>query len=229
MKLGLGTGSTVSHTVIELGRMMAEDGLEISGIPTSNATARLAKEVGIPLLDWSNVESLDLVIDGADEVDRDFQLIKGGGGALTREKIVANIGAAMVVVADPLKDVEVLGGFPLPVEILPFGWQSTIRHLQNNCPGSVTIRRLSNAPAIVLDGEEIYVTEAGGPFVTDNGNLIVDCKFGSTINNPVELESRILTIPGVVEVGLFNNMCDVFIIGSANGVEVRMRPGGRLG
>lgn len=228
MNLGLGTGSTVYYTIIELGRMIAEEGLEIAGMPTSKATALLAQKVGIPLLNWSEVETLDLVIDGADEVDGDFQLIKGGGGALTREKIVANIGAAMVVVADPRKDVTVLGEFPLPVEILPFGWESTFRHLQNLCEGDVTIRRSPEVPAFELDGEKIDVNEHGGPFVTDNGNLIADCNFGATIDNPIELESDILGIPGVVEVGLFNDMCDVLIIGSSAGVEVRMRRGGRL-
>ena len=163
------------------------------------------------------------------KIDVDFQLIKGGGGALTREKIVANIGAAMVVVADPRKDVEVLGQFPLPVEILPFGWESTLRHLQKLCQGSAMVRRQVDAPNVILDGQEIECNAAGGVFVTDNGNLIADCNFAATINNPIELESEILAIPGVVEVGLFNNMCDVFIIGSLAGVEVRVRPGGRLG
>ena len=117
MKVGLGTGSTVKHTVVELGRRMADEGLEIVGVPTSLATEKLAIEVGIPLVELSDIDGLDIVIDGADEYDPDFQLIKGGGAALLREKIVAQESAAMVVVADDRKRVEILGAFPLPIEL----------------------------------------------------------------------------------------------------------------
>jgi len=120
MKVGLGTGSTVKHTVIELGRRMAEEGLEIIGVPTSLATEKLAIEVGIPLVELSQIDGLDIVIDGADEYDPNFQLIKGGGAALLREKIVAQESAGMVVVADDRKRVEKLGAFPLPIEVTPF-------------------------------------------------------------------------------------------------------------
>ena len=210
MKVGLGTGSTVRFTVIELARRMKEDGLRISGIPTSKETQELALSLGIPLLEWSEVDSLDVTIDGSDEFDPNFQLIKGGGGALTREKIVANVSNAMVVVTDPSKDVATLGAFPLPVEIIEFGWEVTAEHLSRLCPGDV-IRR---------GGEQ--------PFVTDNGNFIIDCHFGSTIDDPCDLEMRIRGIPGVVEVGLFNDMADAVVIGSSSGVEVRMKPEGRL-
>jgi len=229
MRLGLGTGSTVSHTVIELGRLIAEDGLDVVGVPTSIATADLAAEVGVPLLDWSEVDALDLIIDGADEVDRYFQLIKGGGGALTREKIVANICSGMVVVVDPSKMVETLGAFRLPVEILPFGWQSTLDLLRRTCPGLVSLRRVPGEPDVSLDGQTVSATVEGGPFVTDNGNLIVDCQHGPTIDRPRSLESALLAIPGVVEVGLFTDMCDVVVIGTDDGTEVRLRPEGRLG
>ena len=120
MKVGLGTGSTVKHTVIELGRMISEEGLKIVGVPTSIVTEKLALEVGIPLVELSSVDGLDIVIDGADEYDPNFQLIKGGGAALLREKIVAQESAAMVVVADDRKRVEQLGAFPLPIEVTPF-------------------------------------------------------------------------------------------------------------
>ena len=120
MKVGLGTGSTVKYTVIELGRRIREEGLQITGVPTSIVTENLAIESGIPLLELSDVDGLDIVIDGADEFDPDFQLIKGGGAALLREKIVAQESKIMVVVADERKKVSTLGAFPLPIEITPF-------------------------------------------------------------------------------------------------------------
>lgn len=210
MNVGLGTGSTVSHTVIELGRRVREEGLLIKGVPTSLETESLAQQVGITLLEWSEVESLDITIDGADEFDPDFHLIKGGGGALTREKIVAQVSRAMVVVTDPRKDVQTLGAFPLPVEVLPFGWQVTAGHLSKLCRGQV-VRR---------GGED--------PFVTDNGNFIFDCHFGPTIDQPKSLEIAINSIAGVVEVGLFTDIADAVVIGSPAGCEVRIKAGGRL-
>ncbi|MDP7001440.1 MAG: ribose-5-phosphate isomerase RpiA, partial [Candidatus Poseidoniaceae archaeon] len=146
MKVGLGTGSTVAYTVIEIGRRIAEEGLQIIGVPTSIATQNLAVEVGIPLAELGELGGLDVVIDGADEFDPAFQLIKGGGGALLREKIVAQSAAAMVVVADDRKQVETLGDFPLPVEVTPFSWRETARQLalvleQNGCAGSIVLRR----------------------------------------------------------------------------------------
>jgi ribose 5-phosphate isomerase A len=210
MDVGLGTGSTVRYTVIELGRRMDEEGLSIRGVPTSVETAELATELGIPLLDWNEVTTLAVTIDGADEFDPGFHLIKGGGGALTREKIVAQISEAMVVVTDPRKDVQTLGAFPLPVEVLAFGWEVTARHLGALCPGEV-VRR----------GGEM-------PFVTDNGNFIMDCHYGPTISNPVGLETQIRGVAGVVEVGLFTHMADVIVIGSESGVETRIKSGGRL-
>ena len=131
MKVGLGTGSTVKYTVIELGRRINEEGLQIVGVPTSLATEQLANKVGIPLVELSECNHLDIVIDGADEFDGDFNLIKGGGAALLREKIVAQESLAMVVVADERKMVNVLGAFPLPIEITPFAYQTTIRKLAN--------------------------------------------------------------------------------------------------
>jgi len=211
MKVGLGTGSTVKHTVIELGRRVNEDGLEIVGIPTSIATEKLANEVGIPLVQLSEIDGLDIVIDGADEYDPDFQLIKGGGAALLREKIVAQASDSMVVVADDRKQVSTLGAFPLPIEVTPFAHLATVRALCNILDCAVIIR---------MDGDS--------PLITDNGNLIADAHTGSTITDPIEMENKILNIAGVVQVGLFNNMCDAVVLAGANGVTTLYRSNGRL-
>ena len=196
MKVGLGTGSTVKYTVIELGRMMAEEGLEIVGVPTSLATEKLATEVGIPLVKLSEIDGLDVVIDGADEYDPQFQLIKGGG---------------MVVVADDRKRVDTLGAFPLPIEVTPFAHQATIRVLGRVLNCRVNCR---------MSGDH--------PVITDNGNMIADAHCGPTIQDPVAMEKAILNIAGVVQVGLFNNMCDVVVLAGANGVETFVNPNGRL-
>ena len=211
MKVGLGTGSTVKHTVIELGRRVNEDGLEIVGVPTSIATEKLANEVGIPLVELSEIDGLDIVIDGADEYDPDFQLIKGGGAALLREKIVAQASDSMVVVADDRKQVSTLGAFPLPIEVTPFAHLATVRALCNILDCAVIIR---------MDGDS--------PLITDNGNLIADAHTGSTITDPIEMENKILNIAGVVQVGLFNNMCDAVVLAGANGVTTLYRSNGRL-
>ena len=182
MKIGLGTGSTVRYTVIEIGRRISEDGLNVVGVPTSEATRELALEVGIPLVTLSESDGLDLVIDGADEFDNNFSLIKGGGGALTREKIVAQSSKSMIVVADDRKQVETLGDFDLPVEVLPFEWKRTRDRISSICPGEVTLR----------GGSE--------PFVTDNDGYILDCSFGPSISDPKSLEMKLLSIAGVVAV-----------------------------
>jgi len=211
MKVGLGTGSTVKHTVVELGRMIAEEGLEIVGVPTSLATEKLAIEVGIPLVKLSDIDGLDVVIDGADEYDPQFQLIKGGGAALLREKIVAQESSGMVVVADDRKRVSALGAFPLPIEVTPFAHQATIRVLGRVLNCRVNCR---------MSGDH--------PVITDNGNMIADAHCGPTIQDPVAMEKDILNIAGVVQVGLFNNMCDVVVLAGANGVETFVNPNGRL-
>ncbi len=211
MKVGLGTGSTVRHTVIELGRRIKEDGLEIVGVPTSLATETLALEVGIPLIELSDVGRLDIVIDGADEYDTNFQLIKGGGAALLREKIVAQQSSAMVVVADDRKRVKVLGEFPLPIEVTPFSYLTTVKSLSELLGCSVEIRMV---------GEQ--------KLVTDNGNLIADAHTGPIITDPEKLENQILHIAGVVQVGLFNNMCDAVVLAGKNGVSTYFRTQGRL-
>ena len=210
MKIGLGTGSTVRYTVIEIGRRISEDGLNVVGVPTSEATRELALEVGIPLVTLSESSGLDLVIDGADEFDDNFSLIKGGGGALTREKIVAQSSKSMIVVADDRKQVETLGNFDLPVEVLPFEWERTRARISSICPGKVTLR----------GGSE--------PFVTDNDGYILDCSFGPSISDPKSLEMKILSIAGVVEVGLFVDICDAVILASNGGVSTLINDSGRL-
>ncbi len=211
MKVGLGTGSTVKYTVIELGRRIAEEGLEIVGVPTSLATETLATKVGITLVELSDCDHLDIVIDGADEFDTEFNLIKGGGAALLREKIVAQESLSMIVVADERKMVETLGAFPLPIEITPFSHQATIRQLTKLLDCRVNCRMAGD-----------------NPVVTDNGNYIADAHCGPKITDPVNLEIEILKIAGVVQVGLFNNMCDVVVLAKDSGVEIITNPNGRI-
>ena len=211
MKVGLGTGSTVKYTVLELGRMIAEEGMEIVGVPTSLATQKLAIEVGIPLVELSDCTHLDIVIDGAAEFDPEFNLIKGGGAALLREKIVAQESKAMVVVADQRKQVDALGAFPLPIEITPFSFEATIRQLSRLLDCRVNCR---------MSGDN--------PVITDNGNYIADAHCGPTLTNPNQTEIKVLKIAGVVQVGLFNEMCDAVILANNSGVELLVNPKGRL-
>jgi len=203
MNVGLGTGSTVKYTIIELGRRVTEEGLSIVGVPTSLATEELARSVGIPLAELDTLNMLDVVIDGTDEFDPQFNLIKGGGAALLREKIVAQASKKMVVVADARKQVEHLGAFPLPVEITCFSWATTKRSIEKvlNCS---TSRR--------MNGDE--------PLKTDNGNFIIDAQTGPNIHDPAETERQLLALAGVVQVGLFNGMCDVVILARDDGVEI---------
>ena len=203
MRVGLGTGSTVKYTVLELGRRIKEEGLDIVGVPTSVATQNLATEVGIPLVELGSLDELDIVIDGTDEFDPHFQLIKGGGAALLREKIVAQQSAAMVVVADDRKQVDCLGAFGIPIEITPFACDVTVSVLASMLNCNVELR---------MDGE--------AHVLTDNGNCIADARIGPTINDPIATEANILNVAGVVQVGLFNNMCDVVVMASSDGVTV---------
>ncbi len=211
MRVGLGTGSTVKYTVLELGRRIAEEGLEIVGVPTSIATQELAIEVGIPLVELGSLDGLDIVIDGTDEFDPSFQLIKGGGAALLREKIVAQQSAAMVVVADERKQVDCLGAFGIPIEITPFSCDVTISVLASLLDCRVELR--------MNDSKHI---------LTDNGNCIADARIGPTIIDPVATEASILNVAGVVQVGLFNNMCDAVVLATTDGVTTLMNPKGRL-
>jgi len=210
MKLGLGTGSTVRYTVLEIGRRVAEEGLDVTGVPTSEATRELSESLGIPLLTLNEAGELDLTIDGADEFDPNFDLIKGGGGALTREKRVAEASRAMVVVADDRKQVGVLGEFDLPMEVVASDWESVRDHMAEICPGEVRLR--------------------GGraPYLTDDGGYILDCEFGPTISDPESLESQIRSVAGVVDVGLFVSICDAVVMSSSSGVRTLLKDNGRL-
>ncbi len=205
MVLGLGTGSTVRYAIERLGRRVAE-GWELAGVPTSRATAELARELQIPLTTLDEHPSLDLTIDGADEVDPRLDLIKGLGGALLREKIVAAASEAFLVVVDEGKVVEGLGErAPLPVEVLPFGARRTRSRLEAlGC--EPTLRRADEAP-----------------FRTDNGNYVIHCRFEG-IADPRELAGRLKEIPGVIEHGLFLEMADAVFVGTAAGVKEMGRP-----
>ena len=210
MKVGLGTGSTAAWLVKHLGAMVTDDGLDIVAVPTSARTAELAIEHGIKIITLDEAGWLDVTIDGADEFDRDFNLIKGGGGALLREKIVAGASHKMIVIADKSKDVATLGNFALPIEVIPFGLQST---------QSLIEAKLKDLGFKTLD---IQLREKNGAlFVTDEGNHILDARLG-TIANPHDLAWNLNFIPGVVENGLFVDICKAVIIGHENGsVELR--------
>ncbi len=202
MTVGLGTGSTAYWAIRKIGEMVA-GGLEIKSVATSIESEKLSAELNIPVVPFSEIDQVTIDIDGADEVDANFNLIKGGGGALLREKIIANISRQMIVVADESKIVETLGRFPLPVEVVPFGLELTIRHLQKHC-AALTLRK---------NGTEIYTT--------DNGNYILDCQF-YPIHNPQALECQLNNIPGVVENGLFTGKCNTVVIGYQDGrTEIR--------
>jgi ribose 5-phosphate isomerase A len=205
MVVGLGTGSTVYYTVKKLGELVAQ-GLSIKGIPTSRQTEALAREVGIPLTSFAEVTRLDLTIDGADEVNATLDLIKGGGGALLREKLVATASKKLVIVADSSKRKQELGAFPLPVEVVPFAWQSTAER----------VAALGCEPRLRMAGDQ--------PFVTDNGNYILDCAFG-TILDPMGLDVRLKLLTGVVETGLFVSITDAVVFAGENGVEVVTKNG----
>ena len=195
--VGLGTGSTAYFAILAIAERVRE-GLDVRGIPTSEASAQLARENGIPLIDFSQADRIDVTIDGADEVDAAFTLIKGGGGALLREKIVAAATDHQIIVADDSKLKVTLGAFALPVEVTPFGWQAT------RC-------------AIGFLGPQPVLREIGNdPFVTDNGNYILDCPF-EAITAPGELETALRSIPGVVECGLFVGLTHRVIIGNSDG------------
>ena len=202
MTVGLGSGSTAVFMVRRLGERVAE-GLRMVGLPTSEGTAALAREVGIPLSDFSRVTTLDLTLDGADEFDPALNLTKGGGGALFREKIVAAASRRLVIFTDHTKRVARLGAFPLPVEVNPFGWQVVAAKIE--ALGAAVARR------------EV----SGEPFLTDNGAYILDCRFGE-IPDPPALEERLAAIVGVTETGLFIAMADeVLLADGANLIRLK--------
>ncbi len=209
MRLGLGSGTTAHHFVDLVGDKVAA-GLDVRCVATSEATATQAKARGIPLATLDELPELDLTVDGADEIDPNLRLIKGGGGALLREKIVAAASRRMAVIADSTKLVSRLGAFPLPVEVVPFGLAATRRHIER------AFADLSLAGPIRLRGEP-------APFVTDGGHYILDCSLGA-IFDPERLAEALSRIPGVVEHGLFIDYARTAIIAGAEGVEVLDRP-----
>jgi ribose 5-phosphate isomerase A len=200
MTLGLGTGSTVRWLIEELATRHSQ-GLSFNVVPTSRQTAELASEHNIPITDINEIEKLPLTIDGADEIDPSGHLIKGGGGALLREKIVAAASDYLLIIADEKKLVPALGRFPLPIEVIPFGnRQVQDQLLWSGLFAQVTLRQA---------GE--------GPFITDQGHYILDCKLQWPLSNPYQLESQLRSITGIVETGLFIEMADEALIGHADG------------
>ena len=210
MRVGLGSGSTAAWLVKCLGELVREDGLKIKGVPTSTRTAALAREVGIEVISLDEAKWLDVTIDGADEYDANLNLIKGGGGSLLQEKIVATASDQMVVIADIGKQVETLGAFPLPIEVIPFGWQTTKALVEESLLSMDVLGRNST---LRLNGDT--------PFVTDEGNFILDLHL-NRIANGRQLSLVLNQMPGVVENGLFIDICDAVVIGYGDGkVEVR--------
>tara|TARA_B100000287_G_scaffold92381_2_gene84553 strand:+ start:6643 stop:7347 length:705 start_codon:yes stop_codon:yes gene_type:complete len=207
MKVGLGTGSTVKYTILELGRRIREEGLKISCVPTSISTEKLSIEQGISLHELASLEGLDLVIDGADEFDENLTLIKGGGGALVREKIIAQASKKMIVVADDSKKVSKLGKFPLPVEVIIFSWKETRRKISEitNIDLSRINRRMN------LETDE--------PMITDNGNYILDLSL-EEIDEPLKLESELIRLAGVLDCGLFCGIANTVVLANPEGIEI---------
>ena len=198
MTIGLGTGSTAWWAIEKIGEKVKKDGWKIRAIATSVRSEEQARSLGIPIYGFAELGTIDVTIDGADEADAHLHLIKGGGGALLREKIVATNSRQMIVVADASKEVKTLGKFPLPVEVVLFGWERTFEKL----------KVLGCRPERRMNGRE--------PYLTDNGNYIVDCAFGE-IADPPALHERINAITGVVDNGLFINIASKLVLGLENG------------
>jgi ribose 5-phosphate isomerase A len=198
MTIGLGTGSTAYWAIEKIGEKVKKEGWNIKAIATSVVSEEQARGLGIPIFDFSSIKSIDITIDGADEVDPKLQLIKGGGGALLREKIVAVNTKQVIIVADESKWVETLGKFPLPVEVVHFGWERTFDKLQ--MLGCEAKRRMKGTT----------------PYLTDNGNYIVDCAFGE-IKDPPLLQELVNAITGVVDNGLFIHIASKLVLGLNNG------------
>ncbi|MEM1342472.1 MAG: ribose-5-phosphate isomerase RpiA [Pseudomonadota bacterium] len=205
MRLGLGTGSTAVHMVRALAELVREEGLRVTAAATSRQTAEFAQSLGLEVTEPGEEKWVDLCIDGADEVDADLNLIKGGGGALLMEKVIATSADQVIIIADASKKVARLGGYPLPVEVIPFGWQTTqalIGELLQN---------------LDLDGHQSHRRMQGEkPFLTDQGNFILDLEL-QRIGAPHQLSLVLNQIPGVVENGLFLDICDTLILGHEDG------------
>ncbi len=201
MVLGLGSGSTVAYTIKKIGALIKEKKILLECVSTSNETTILAKSLDIPLIPIHNVSGIDLTIDGADEIDPQFNGIKGGGGALLFEKVIANASKQNIWVVDGIKMVKDLGKFPLPVEILPFGYTHTIKHMESK----------GYKPMLRYKNEKV--------FITDSGNYIVDLQLAS-INDPVVLEKELNCIPGVIENGLFIKTVDKVIVAEEKNTRI---------
>lgn len=209
MVLGLGSGSTAEIFIDRLGEKVA-GGMKVSGVPTSKRTAECAIEAGVPIIEPDKVDRINLTIDGADEVDPAFNLIKGGGACLLREKIIAHASERMIVIVDDSKMVEMLGRFPLPIEVDPFGMALTAEQVfdvlkATGCEDAQTVLR--------------QMRDGSGPLITDGGNYILDSKCRK-IPNPVETALALSQIPGVMEHGLFVDLADVIVIGEADHARV---------
>jgi ribose 5-phosphate isomerase A len=201
--VGLGSGSTAAYVIQEIGRQMLHDGLRVLGVPTSSQAMMLAVRSGIPITTLDEYPTLDLAIDGADQIDKKLNMIKGGGGALTREKIVASAAKQLVIVADETKLVEKLGtNCRIPVEVLPFALATV----------TASLKELGGQPLLRESKGKV------GAVVTDNGNYIVDIDFGP-INNAKKLNQRLKLIPGIFETGLFLEMADVVYLGKPDGIK----------
>ena len=200
--VGLGTGSTTLYFIEKLGKRIAEEGIEIMGIPTSYQSFLLANDNGIPVTTLEE-HDIDIAVDGADEVDSSLNLIKGGGAAHTMEKIVDSAAAKFIVIVDDSKVVDRLGKFPVPVEVIPQACRIVSSHL----------KKFGGAPTLRMGKKK------GGPVITDNGNFVLDVKFES-IEDPAYLEKEINYIPGVVENGIFSGVADEVIVGSLAGIKV---------
>ncbi|UOQ46469.1 ribose-5-phosphate isomerase RpiA [Halobacillus salinarum] len=199
MTIGLGSGSTVYWLLENLGKRVSK-GLKVKGVPSSVKTEKLADKFGIPLTSFHDIQELDLAIDGADEVDDYLNLIKGGGGSLVREKIVIEASKHVIIIGDESKLVKGLGNRPLPIEVIRFGWEVTCRK----------ITRVGAECSLRLEGSH--------PFISDNGNYILDCDF-PTITHPASLHEQLTSLAGVVETGLFVNSADQVILGKENNIR----------
>ncbi len=205
MRLGLGTGSTAAFMVKRLGERVRDEGLRVMGVPTSSRTAAMARDEGIRVVTLDEAKWLDITIDGADEFDPELNLIKGGGGAHLQEKIVATASDRMIVITDAAKRVDQLGMFPLPVEVIRFGWQTT----------RVLLEEL--IASVGMPGREVTLRMNGDKaFVSDEGNYILDLHL-KRIANSRQLALVLNQVPGVVENGLFIDICDLVIVGHADG------------
>lgn len=201
MTVGLGSGSTAAYAIVAIGARARQENLRLRCLATSEASATLARENGLPLVRWEDISQLDITIDGADEVDPALCLIKGGGGALVREKLTAVASTTEIIVVDEGKVKAALGAFPLPVAVLSWAWTATQARLEAKF-GVPAPRRL---------------TADGGPFVSDDGLFVLDMAFGAPLPDPPQLEAEIKRVVGVVDAGLFVGLCQRLVIGYADG------------